>query len=676
MADKSKIVLTFTDEPINGQYVEFRRRDPNDILNFEVVRMTFKSKRKNSYEIPVVTDPFSGAGWASANDYGYYFDIDYNGYGLYIITRFEGTITIEFAQGLDIDWEIYSFVETTGVIEDVVITNVEPPTFELVTANETAVVDQECTFIMLEITATEPIKSLRVNGQLSTVDSPNVYKEIGLARGLAYEVYMINVDDLEVLVGTFENDTLTSEKINVYISQSIAGATVSVVVDDTNTLTLQYKIDSGDYGSESVFTGQDEGDYTMLVKDQWGCEKSKDYTINEFGTRAPYLVISDANSVSFKEQVDVDNLTVFRNDINTLAHQEFPNVKYCEVIKFINGDITTIQIKSNFTTIIPTLRKENLDEVELTLTQMSQNLNRYVRMDAIYYEYKTGQTGIYFEDGSIYDEFGSPLEDYALYGNLPDFAVIGNYVTILGGLGTYQIKDVIYDLIKKKKAIILELNYPGVGEESIIVESIYDLLPFEIYEFDIVWGDYGSGLYDLMIENTDEENGTVIHLSENILIADEHEDTVAIKYFNTNNRDIFYKYGIEHFIRIPLLHKRAVPKDETEINITDDGTDVVQSDVKEINEFQFDLVSETTMRKIVLALSSEFVYIQDEGYAKFEPVNFENDDNTNGYFVTAKMIKKGVNYSTTRDGISEDIFSDDVFDVPAFITDGTGFIKS
>jgi len=673
----SKIVLTFTDEPGAGGYIEFKRRDPNDLGNTHTERMRYFVTRNNNFQLPAVTIPFATAGWASAADYAYYFDIDYNGYNLYNVNRLEGDVTIMLNDGLSIAWEFYDFIETTGGLVTAVITNVLPSTFELVSAIETASVGDECTIIDLGITASEPIKSLRINGVTSTVDTPNVYKEVGLTRGLVYEVYMIDVLDVEVFVGTFENDTLTSEKINVHVTQSLTGATLNVVVTNTDTLTLEYSLNGSDWQSSNIFTGQVEVvDATMYVKDEWGCEKTKLYTIDAFGTRAAYLVISDANSISVKEQVDVDELTIFRNSINTLAHQEFPQVKQCEILRFMTGDTTTIQIKSNYTTITPTLRHEDLTEDVLSITKMSNNLNRYIRMDAVYYEYSNGKTGIYFEAGNVYDEFGSPIDTYTLGGNLPDFAVVGNQLTIIGGLGTFDIEDVVYDSIKKKKAIIINLVYPGVGEEAIQVESVYDLLPFEVYEFDIVWNTYGEGLYDLKIENTHAEYGTVTHLSENINISDLQEDTVAIKYFNNNNRDIFYKYGIEHFIRIPLLHKRAVPNDTTEINITDDGTDVVQSDVKELDEFQFDTVSQTLMRKIVLALSSENVYIQDIGYAKFESVSFVNEDNTNGYLITATMIKTGVNYSTNRDGISEDIFTDDVFDVPAFITDGTGHIKT
>jgi len=82
------------------------------------------------------------------------------------------------------------------------------------------------------------------------------------------------------------------------------------------------------------------------------------------------------------------------------------------------------------------------------------------------------------------------------------------------------------------------------------------------------------------------------------------------------------------------------------------------------------------MRKTVIALSCENLFIQNVGYAKEGSVDSNNEGNTNIYELTATLIQKGKNYNTNRNGETADTFVEDTFNVPAFITDGTGFIKS
>lgn len=673
----SKITITFGADALDLGQVTFRYfklSDPS--VNTQIGETFFDIGRQSNYMIPTATTdipPYTIIGEATAYNFAFYFALDYG--SIVTVNQILNVVTIEMKSA---DWGIDNATNTIGGLT-YVIESLIAPTFELTSVVEVAKVGDVCNTIIAQITATENIHEYVLN-RVTVPVTPNVYQEIELIRGITNTIDIIDSLGYRIFAGSFFYDTLTSEKINVGVTQSLTGATLNVTVNDTDSLTLQYSLDGVVYQSSEIFTGQANGEnLTMYVKDEFGCIKTKSYKIDAFGTREAYLKISDSNSVGFKEQVDTNELTVFRNDNNSLSHQELPDVKYCSLNRFMTGDITTIQIKTNFTTIIPTLRKDDLSEVVLDISKMSNNLNRFMRMDAKYYLYDSLHTGIYFEDGNTYDEFDSVLESYTLGGNLPDFAVKGNQITILGGLGTFNIKDIVYDRTLKKKAILIELVYPGTGVESIKVESIYDLLQFEVYEFDVNWSDHGEGIYDLMIENTHDDYGTVIHLSENIEIKDLHAGTFAIRYFNNDqsNRDIFYKYGIEHLIRVPVLHKRAVPNDVNEINITDDNTTLVTSDVKELNEFQFDSVSESRMRQIVLALSCENVYIQDIGYLKFDSVGYENEDNTNGYLVTATMIKTGVNFSINRDGDDEsDVFTDDIFDIPQFLGDGTGHIKT
>jgi putative N-acetylmannosamine-6-phosphate epimerase len=193
------------------------------------------------------------------------------------------------------------------------------------------------------------------------------------------------------------------------------------------------------------------------------------------------------------------------------------------------------------------------------------------------------------------------------------------------------------------------------------------------------------------LTNSSSTYATVIYISEKISLAVTHDNTLGIRYFNKNNRDIFYKYGITHFVRIPFVSIVAKQKDDNEVNITDTSATVIESKVFEVNEFKFDVVTNEIMRKLVVALSCEHLFINNIGYVKDGNVETSNIQNTNLYEISVSLIKTGFSYDTIggeivgtsatgydnllqgRPARDEDYVE---FNVPQIITDGTNFIKT
>lgn len=678
----SKIVITFNSDLDIGTVISWKRNligDANKILQEE----TFVTIRTANYQVPVNT-PQATPGVQTAIDFMHYFNIDYNGSGLYTISRNLNIVTLELVNNL---WELSEWA-TTWPSAVGVITNYVAPSFSFIAEPYATFLPATdvCNNIKVELETNELATKITLNGVV--IDSNNILNPVPIEfpRGVNYQIILENAagDKLyypgitydlygnPVFIGD-KFDFLAEGNISLEIIKSLVGATLVVSVINIRNLTLEYSLDNINWQSSNTFTGQPLGAGIMYVRDQFGCVKSISYTVNELGTREPFLKISRANAFSFKEQVDADEQTIFRNETNSLTYQGSEKVKFCDERLVNLKDSNDTQIKSNYEQITATLRNEEGVEVVLPITKRTSNLNRFKKMDAWYYNYENQYTGIYFETGNTYDEFNSIIGPYTLNGNLPDFAIIGQYVT-LDGLGTFKIIDVLFDPVIKKRVIIIDNLYLGLNTQT-VVESIYDLLPFEVYEFTVNWETYGNGIYDILLENTDTYNGTVHHVSENIRVANSHKDTVAIRYYNENNRDIFYKYGIQHFIRVPIIHRRAVPKDETEINIVDTGIHVGKSTVQEFDEFIFDFVSEDFMRKIVIALSCENLYIQDIGYAKDGSVSSDNEEGTNAYDIKAVLARTGVNYTNNRKGEIGKDFGVIDFDIPSLLTTGDEFVK-
>jgi len=669
----SNIVITFTREAINGDITSVKRRMIIDPLNFSIENenwINYTRPAKGYIAIPSGSSAVVGANTAYL--FAYYFNLDYNGYGIYAIqnpdTNSTNQVTILCTNS---DWEFYDFVG--GTLATAVITNFVPDTYKLISTTKQISAVDACASFGLRVITTEPTVRYYFNGTDGVMVEGAFGTDfvIDLPRGVPN--YLTFQDANYVNVYPVERsqyvNLLAADNISIGIVQSISGATVTATVAYSSGLTLQYSLDGVVWQSSNIFTGQAEGDYTMYVKDNYGCTKSKTYSIYVRGHRTPFLFISEANAIGFKRQIEWDEYTTFKNDENSLAYQSDDRLLYCSNILFQTLDKTRIQFKSNFSAVSALLRKEDLSEVGLVVEKMSENLDRFTRMDATYYKYKTGKTGIFFDSGWTYTKEGAQIEEYALNGNLPDLALIGGLISI-DGLGIFKIEDVIFDEAVTKKVIVINNTFEG-GYTNTIVESVYDLLPFEVYEFEIDWSLYGEGIYDVAITNADEYNESIFHLSENISVLDKQENTVAIRYFNNNNRDIFYKYGIRHFIRVPIISMKSMPKDETNISINDDDIVSTKSVVHEAKEFLFGDMIDSIMLKTVIALSCDYVFIQDLGYVKEGSVTLENKSITNVYNIRATMLKKGVNYTINAGGETGIDIGSSGFTMPVTITGDT-----
>jgi hypothetical protein len=674
----SKITITFANDNIVGN-INFKiTHIANGFFSYKPEE--FGNFPRSSYKIPT-QGTSSPLGASSAYVYSYYWGLDYNIGNFVIITQFNNVVVFEMAPGAPAlklifedftsdDPNVSAIIENTAIsaftIDDVVYNNAVNP----------------CTHVETSITTSEVIAEIwldNVKIEDANVNNPYV---IELTKGIKHKFKFVNASGFEIQYPTSSSyikfEVLGVGNINYSVTPSVNGATLNIqyihALDLNPALDLEYSLNDIDWQTSNIFTGQGTGAGTIYIRDQFGCKISKNYTITDSGSRPPYLFISKANSIPFAEYQEWDDCSIHKNNDNTLAYQGLEEQKYCENVLFQLCDITTIQIKSNYDTPSAVLRHEDGTIDNLDLHKRTSNLNRYKQMDAVYYKYADGLLGLYFDAGNTYDELSIVNGTYTLNGNLPEFAILGQYINI-NGLGIFKIFDIIVDDIINKKVIIIDYIYNG-APTSTRVESLYDLLPFEIYEFIIDWSLYNEGIYDILIDNTDSYNGTVQHVSENIWIKEKHKNTLAIKYFNKNNRDIFYKYGIEHFIRVLYLHIERIVIEETKISIGDLTSNVTESTLNEGNKFYLDECVSSIMVRNCIALSCENLFINNDGYVKNDKLDVENIYNTNLYKIDALLFKTNISYNNNKQGqqgIDEGAIE---FDIPSFIFGDGGFIKS
>lgn len=119
----------------------------------------------------------------------------------------------------------------------------------------------------------------------------------------------------------------------------------SITVNATSSGNIEYRLDSGLYQSNNVFSGLGEGTYTITVRDDTGncTELQQQVTLTE-----KYFRIAKLNGIEFKSidsnRQNLDN-RLFVNQVQPHWVTGLP--KYC--MTYFNSDVVKIQFQSTFT---------------------------------------------------------------------------------------------------------------------------------------------------------------------------------------------------------------------------------------------------------------------------------------------------------------------------------------
>ena len=542
----------------------------------------------------------------------------------------------------------------------------------------------ECNRVSLTVTTQDPFTHVYVNGIWDNqvpFDRWEFTKTLIRDVEYSYEVRR-TVDGNTVRLripetGTFICHSLDSELFELTLVKQISGTDLTITQLKASIFTYEFSINGSTWQTEPYFTDVPDGDYTLYVRDsyngvQLGCIGTFPFTANSERKREPFIFISKANAILFKREQNIDNVAIFKNDNNSFNALS-KDVWYCNEAIFNNSDFTTIQFHTSYNNVIATLRSEEGGAVDLPITKMSNNTDRFEALDGLMDRWENGKSIIYFNSGNRYDENGAVTGSYSLNGALPDFAIVGETIRIQG-YGAHTIEEIVYLDSIGKKCIVVSIEYDQTEVSEVKIESLYNILEYDIYHFEIDWSLFTPGYYDVTLSFEDSDFTDIFFVSENIHIETEHENTVAIRYYNDNNKDIFYRYGIEHFIRARLVSIRKHIADEININITDQSVDTVDSTLNEGDVYIFDELTREQLTKLAIALSCEFIFVNGIKYTKSEPLELEVVEGTNVQRLSATLLLDNANYENLTN--IDDIPNGDSFvDIPDLLTDNTDFIK-
>ena len=699
MATKSQIVITFTRNALATEDVSFFRTDDLTSSAVPLLSTFVSGARTKNGELEIGT-PTATPGEIEAAAYEKYFNIDHNSAGLMTISRLVNVVTID----INIKWFLSTFSSTAGATES--LNTRVPDDFTLVSAFIRFHPTEPCDKVDVEITMTTiaDFYSLGLgNSPLFPVTTNPV--TISVDRTVPTNIYLhktarptINIVDEEWgEPHLYFRKIFTDTGLTLGIQSSpLLGATVTINVSYGSQLSqrpftesVTYSLDNVTFQSSNVFTGQTDGDYTIYVKDLLTCTVSKDFTIDTgASSRDAEFKVMPINSISFSKDEVWDGLQggIHKNPTNVLSLTDFKRKVYEEKLIFRDEDEVRIQFKSNYNNHSVSIEDcEGVDTATgVVVEKMSNNLNLFESLDAIMYEVSQGVTGVYFISGNVYDINDIIIDEFELNGNLPDSAQIGNPIEFVG-IGVHQVVDIVYDSAVDKNVMLFNFTSSAGNGIDIRTRAFYDLLNFEVYEFNVNFSDiiiHGGIPRDVRvrIQVTDDLYDEINYYSEYISLLSSYEDGfnkyVAINYSNNNNRGVFYLYGITHFIRAEILDVSSLIDDDSEIIKGDLSTYLSDATVHEGILISFSEVTYRVMLKIVLALSSENLFINGLGYVKRDNVSVDTVPNTNLYLITCELLSTNQNFNNFIDSDTGNSEEFRTIYIPKLATAGSGsYIK-
>lgn len=676
----SKLTITFNENlsllgGLNFTVTDLATSNTSQVLEYWVLL------RLSANEVTIKPDlPILGA--TSARGFMKSFNTDYNSSNIYTVTTIDNVVVIESTVPTLSFSAASSFQDITFVYDNFAGTAfyITESVFEQAT--------DPCLKVKLKITTSTYADIVNSpNGTITRIGNI-IYTEVVRSIGAVQSTVAINLanNSGETAQSILSIPSVLAEgNLVLDINTSPTGATIIANANTSLDLNLEYSLGDGStqgsFQVSNIFSGIEAGDYTLYVKDQYGCSYTHNFSVDAFGVNVPYFKISKSNSIRFVGR-SLGGLELNKKiDENRLSFEdEIENKVFEQQTDFTNLNAITTQFKTNYTN--PSVKVyegstlyEGATLLEtITPSKLTNNLRLRDSRDAIKFDNGFEKTGVYFSTGNIYN-FDTGIDtgnDYTLNGSLPEWAVKGNYIKI--GSDWLLIEDVMFDDSRMAEYIVINIPYTG-EDTSVIVSSTYNRENYEVWEFINVFTSYLGKKITLEIESTDSTFDTLIWGSEFLSIYESLPEHTEIKYANNSNTDIMYSTGIVHLINERVEKIDDAPQGDSKNYSTDNSTSLESANIKELKEFTFSDCTRGQLIKLYRSMYHTSLYIDETGYVISETPEVESsEDGNNLYTLKAKLVKTGLYYNATSFDFDEPI-SIGLLEMPALINTGDGYIK-
>lgn len=672
----SKIEITFNDDLVINDLVVFEKFFDNGVLSstdWEPVTEQWKSLRSAVNQVTTGT-PTAIPGERSAINYMQSIMLDYGFTGSQL-TRVDNVVTLLLST-------FWSFRLATPDPNDgdvsIVITNFSGSIFNVNSVvYSAATTNPTCSHYKATITTTDTIDNYALNGAaVEDHDSDVLVLELLRAQPLSLvlndetdQTFLLSYNISQV-PGLFIGSSL-----NLIITNAPGGGTVIANVLVLIGTVIEYSLEAaGPWQTSNTFTGLAPADYTIYIRDAYGCVITESFTIDEFGSRSPYFLMPKANSIRFKNNIVWSDCANYKTDENTLSCESTAKLPHREIQRFQSCDIITTQFRSSFTENTAKVIDEDGNETAYLVALKSNNMGLKDSRDARKYNLGDGKTAIYFTSGNLYDfDTGTDTgNDYTLNGSLPEWAVPGTQMKI--DSEWFIIEDILFNEEIVAEVIVYSSNYTG-PDVAVISGSVYNRENYEEYEFTIDMVAFLNKNIQVVVDAVDDSFTDIQQISECINIKVRQEGTEEFTYKNTTNTDINYSYGIEHKLRLLVEKVSATPNDESETHLTDTDALLLTSEIHEGDTILFSPLTTEMMRKVVQMFAHDTVKRNGISYVKNGAVEVKGPlEDTNLYDVTANLIK-GANVFNSNSGSGSNTFAGESLEIPGLVAHEGGLVK-
>ena len=669
----STITLTFNENLTIGKTVSFQVTD--SISNTaQPILESYVSLRIAPLQA-VVKPALPVLGASPARSFEISFGLDFNGSGIYTVTRTDNVVVIQST----VANLSFSNPASTGDVT-FTIANFSGSVFQITESIFQQATDA-CNNVKLKVTTniyadviTSPIGTTTRAGNVIYIDVPRS----GGLNPSTINLSLATTPGQQVSRSLTVPSILAGGNIALTINTSPNGATIIASHFPNEELDSEYSLGDGTtqtpYQISNIFTSVVAGAYTVYVRDQFGCIVNKSFTVDAFGVDTPYFEISESNSIRWVGRTLNGIALDVRIDQNRFSYEEDVKRKYKHFEDFTISNIPETQFKTNYASPVVKVYEGTTLLETIAPVKKTNNLRLKDSRDALKFSDTNGKTGIYFTTGKRYnfDTGADLLNDYTLNGNLPEWGLKGNYVKISGAW--FEIEDVLFDQTRQAEYLSTNQNYAGV-EVSIIVGTNYNRENYEVWEFYNSFTNYSGKTLDMELINTDLVFDTLVYRAESVKVYASLPDHHEIKYSNVSNTDVMYSTGISFLINARLDKVSDAPIGENENFSSDDVTLLERANIKQAKEFVFESVTRGQMIKLYRSLYHRKLFINETGYAISETPEVEGGlEESSLYDITAVLVKTGKYYNATSFDFDEPT-TVGLLEMPALISVGNGFIE-
>ena len=584
---------------------------------------------------PTESTRVNGDASQTAANYALAFNLDYNGSGVFLVTVDNEIVTIKVDQTGAFDGWIKSAAWTPSVVitsenidTDLELTDVQ---YSQGSVNPCDNISVTLTFNKNVFDLTLPVVGSSTNGIISFDYPRNISYPIEANVGADVFTSSQNLNKTP--------SSLLAANISTRTTATPSGATlIASYLGTTFLVSLEYSLDGVNWQVSNVFGGLPDADYTVYVRDQYGCQRSIVVTISQLvigESQVPdYFYLSEANPFIFAN----DNGTGLNSK---LSFNEGTDVNYSALHIVTDTDAPTVQFKTNLSNVtVDILNCEGVSVASLPVVKKTANINYFDKRDAVKYtvlERGLKYINIYFEGGNIYDILNAITGTYTDTKSVPIGYDQGNFITFDGN--TEVILQLVYNQTFSRFEIRTSLvSGVDVLPTPIQISAYYNIQDYDVYE---ATTDFTAldGYYQIKIDAKKEDlTQFATYLSESILVSPESElpKHHLVEYSGTRNSDLLFSRGLRNVIRVPYdITPTIEMTGETETYQTD--TKLVSIETRNYDNRVFNFgagenpLTTQQIKWLSLILSHDVIFIDNDNYLKKEQGESSRLGSSNAY---------------------------------------------